>query len=87
MHEWFDTGEDAVDPFADPPRAPDVPAQRAAGVQVGGRNGVAREAGPEATAEADEPSSLRAGRVATPRMPVPAAAGHGHPAPTGRSIR
>jgi hypothetical protein len=54
-HEWFDTGEDASDPFADPPRAPGVPAQRAVGVQVGGRNGVAREAAPEATAEVDEP--------------------------------
>src|SRR6185437_8385642 len=55
VHEWFDTGEAASDPFADPPRVPDVPVQRAAGVQVGGRNGVAREPGPEATAEAAEP--------------------------------
>jgi FHA domain len=53
VHEWFDTGEGASDPFADPPRAADLPVQRAAGVRVGGRNGVAREAGPEASAEAD----------------------------------
>jgi len=53
VHEWFDTGEGAADPFADPPRAADLPVQRAAGVRVGGRNGVAREAGPEASAEAD----------------------------------
>ena len=49
VHEWFDTGEGASDPFADPPRAADLPVQRAAGVRVGGRNGVAREAGPEAS--------------------------------------
>ena len=37
VHEWFDTGDGAPDPFADPPRAADLPVQRAAGVRVGGR--------------------------------------------------
>src|SRR6185312_333250 len=63
-HEWFDTGEGASGPFADPPRAADLPVQRAAGVRVGGRNGVAREAGPEASAEA-EPAEGREGGSAT----------------------
>ena len=98
-HEWFDTGEGTVDPFADPPRAADLPVQRAAGVQVGGRNGVAREAGPEATAEADEPEPAGGpGRDAleapfpppqgrTPRADLPTDAGPraGDPgAPTAR---
>jgi hypothetical protein len=50
VHEWFDTGEDADDPFAEPSRAPGVPVPRAAGVRVGGRNGVAPDVEPEATA-------------------------------------
>ncbi len=54
-HEWFDTGEGPSDPFADPPRAPGVPAQRALGAATGGRNGATRASGPEATVEADEP--------------------------------
>ncbi len=66
VHEWFDTGEGASDPFADPPRAADLPVQRAAGVQVGGRNGVAREAGPEAGAEADPAEDAVASRDGGP---------------------
>src|SRR5690349_17650180 len=77
VHEWFDTGEAASDPLADPPRSPDVPVQRAAGVQVGGRNGVAREPGPEATAEAAEPEpddvpAVGAGRHALDLPDAPA---------------
>jgi len=60
-HEWFDTGEVASDPFAGPPRASGVPAQRAAGTEVGGRNGAARAAGPEVTAEDDEPAAMAGG--------------------------
>ena len=66
VHEWFDTGEGAADPFADPPRAADLPVQRAAGVRVGGRNGVAREAGPEASAEADPAEDAVASRDGGP---------------------
>ena len=60
-HEWFDTSEETSDPFAGPPRASGVPAQRAAGTEVGGRNGAARAADPEATAEDDEPPAMAGG--------------------------
>lgn len=67
VHEWFDTGEGADDPFADPPLAPGVPVQRAAGVRVGGRNGVARDVEPEATAstEPEAPGDQVDGTVGT----------------------
>ena len=60
-HEWFDTGEATSDPFAGPPRASGVPAQRVAGTGVSGRNGAAREVEPEATAEGAEPPATASG--------------------------
>src|SRR5690242_13394445 len=72
VHEWFDTGKDATDSFGDPPRSPDVPVQRAPAVGVGGRNGVAREAGAQAVdeREAAEDGSAGPGRHALD-LPLP----------------
>ena len=70
-HEWFDTGEATSDPLAGPQRAQGVPAQRAAGTEVGGRNGAARAAEPEATAERGEPPATASGRAANGRYAAP----------------